>query len=219
MLPRREQQANQRLKIYDLKGTIRTLLFLAIGAVLLWLTFRHQDFSMVIEKIKHAHFGWLGLSILLSIAALISRALRWKQLIEPLGYKPRFSSTFNAMMFGYVANLAIPRIGEISKCGALSKSEGIPFKKLIGTVIIERVADVILLILCIGIVAILEFKRLGGFLAEHIWNPIVEKMGSASILIAILTFGIVAVLFIIYKLFKMENPPPSIQKIKELMNF
>jgi len=200
-----------------LKGAIKTLLFLAIGAGLLWLTFRNQDFSMVIEKISHANLGWLGLSIVLSIAALISRALRWKQLIEPLGYRVRFTTAFNAMMFGYVANLAIPRIGEISKCGALSKSEDIPFEKLIGTVIVERVADVILLILCIGLVAILEFERLGGFLAEHIWNPVIEKTGSAGMLIAILGIGSAAGIFLIYKLFKMENPPASIQKIKNLM--
>ncbi|MBK9320989.1 MAG: flippase-like domain-containing protein [Bacteroidetes bacterium] len=94
-------------------GTTQSV-FLAIGGVLLWLTFRNHDFSLVWEKVKTANPWWLGLSCLCSMAALISRAMRWIQLIEPLGYKPRLSTTYHAVTFAYLANMAVPRLGEIS---------------------------------------------------------------------------------------------------------
>ncbi len=198
-------------------GAIKTVVFLGIGGLLLWLTFRNQDMSLVIEKISHAHFGWLGLSIVLSVLALISRSMRWKQLIEPLGYSPRLFSTFNALMFGYLANLAIPRLGEITRCGALSKSEEIPFEKLVGTVIVERVADVIMLVVCIGAVAILEFDRLGGFLEEHVWGPILDKVGSSPILIGVIVLLFAAGIFVLIYLLRMKNSPKFIEKIRTLV--
>lgn len=193
---------------------LRNLFFLAIGAMLLWLTFRNHDFSLVWEKVKAANPWWLGLSCLCSMAALISRAMRWIQLIEPLGYKPRLSTTYHAVTFAYLANMAVPRLGEISRCGALKKSDNVPFEKLVGTVIIERLADVFMLLVCIAMTAFLEFDLLGGFLYKQIIGPAIEKVGNGTFLIVILLIIAVIAGGSLYALFRMSNPPALIQKIR-----
>ena len=197
-------------------STLRTLVFLGIGALLLWLTFRHQDFGMVWGKVKSANPWYLILCCFCSFAALVSRSMRWVQLIEPLGYKPRLITTFHAVMFGYLANLAIPRLGEISRCGALRKSDEVPFEKLVGTVIVERLFDVIMLLFCMLLTAILERDRLGGFLYDQILQPAIQKAGNGTTLFIIL--GVIALIGIatLYAIFRMSNPPVFVQKIRRL---
>lgn len=198
-------------------AALKNLIFLAIGALLLWLTFRHQDFSLVWEKVKTADPLYIVICCLCSFAALISRSMRWIQLIEPLGYKPRLSSTYHSLMFGYLANMAIPRLGEISRCGALRKSDEVPFEKLVGTVIIERLSDVVMLALSIAITAFLEYDRLGGFLYAQILSPAIEKVGNGTNLIIILLVLFLVGIIGVYMLFKMSNPPASVQKIRSVV--
>lgn len=200
-----------------LASIIKTLLFLIIGGGLLWLTFKNQDLSVVFNRIRNANFYWIGLSILVSIFALISRAMRWKQLIEPLGYQPRLSSAFNAVMFGYAANMVFPRLGEVSRCGALSKSDDIPFEKLIGTVIVERTSDVLMLIVCIILSAVFEFDRLGGFLSKHIFNPIINAVGSSFILGIILLAIVIVFIFGYRFIIKRYSEHPFINKIRTFL--
>ena len=199
-------------------SALKNLVFLAIGALLLWLTFRHQDFSVVWEKVKTADPLFIILCCLCSVAALISRSMRWLQLTEPLGYKPRLSSAYHALMFGYLANMAIPRLGEISRCGAMSKSDEVPFEKLVGTVIVERLLDVVMLAVCIGLTALLEFDRLGGFLYTEILEPAIQKVGNATNLILILLVLAAAGTGGIIWLFRMPSPPNIVLKIRKLMS-
>ena len=200
----------------NLKTLFRTLFFLGIGILLLWLTFRNQDFSEVWAKMATASPFYILLCIICSVAALISRSMRWVQLIEPMGHRPRLSSTYHALMFGYLANMALPRLGEISRCGALSKSDEVPFEKLVGTVIVERLLDVIMLALSILFTATLEYKRLGGFLYTTILEPILKKMAAGPLLIAIVLVVLAAGVVVLIGLFRMSDPPAFIQKIRSL---
>jgi len=198
-------------------STLRVLFFLGIGVLLLWLTFRNQSFGSVFDKVKEANWYWMALSVVLSILALISRAMRWKQLIQSLGYEPRLKSTFNALMFGYLANLAIPRLGEVSRCGSLGKTEKIPFDKLFGTVILERLSDVLMLLLSIIVVAFLEFDHIGGFINTTFFIPLLEKMQSAtSLIFTLIGLAIIGVFGLVY-LFKMQNAPTFIVKARKLI--
>jgi uncharacterized protein (TIRG00374 family) len=150
---------------------------------------------------------WVALSAIISFIAFIIRAHRWNLLIEPLGYTPPLKKTTYSLMVGYFANLAFPRLGEVSRCAALSKAESIPFNKLLGTVIVERVIDVISLLLCMLFAAIIEFKRLGSFFSENIFNPIIKKFeqvtNSPLILTGIIVVFIVLIAVVIY--FKRKN--------------
>ncbi len=117
--------------------------FLAAGIFLLWLAFRKVDFQRVAVNLKEANYFWLLLSVFFSLMAFLLRARRWQLLIHPLGDRPTFWHTFHALMIGYFANLALPRIGEITRCVSLGKKEKIAVDKLVGTVIIERTIDFI----------------------------------------------------------------------------
>ena len=181
---------------------------------LLWLTFRNQDLGVVWQKMGAAHPGWLVLCALCSIAALISRSMRWIQLTEPMGYRPRLSSTYHALMFGYLANMALPRLGEISRCGALSKSDRIPFENLVGTVIVERVLDVLLLAICMLLTALLEFDRLGHFMVNELLKPLADKAGGGTLIVFALI--LIAGTLALVAAFRMSKPPAFVQKIRGL---
>ena len=125
-------------------------------------------------------------------------------LIEPLGYRPPLGTTLAALMVGYFANLALPRLGEVTRCGSLNRSEKIPFDSLLGTVIIERVIDVLSLGVCILLVAVFEYQRLGSFFTANIIDPVRGKMQSlfGNPIFYVVIF--IALFFIIY-LFKRKN--------------
>ena len=132
------------------KGLIQTLkfiAFLAVGIVLLWLAFRNVNFTKLGDLLKEANYSWLLLSVLFGFFAFISRARRWVLLVNSLGFKSSTRNAFYALMTGYLANLALPRIGEITRCVALGKKEKIPVDQLIGTVVIERTIDFFSLLL------------------------------------------------------------------------
>jgi uncharacterized protein (TIRG00374 family) len=196
---------------------LRYLLFLGAGGLLLWLSFRNISLAEVWTKISHADPFWIAFSILLGFIALMLRAARWKQLIEPMGYSPKLSSTYHAVMIGYLANMAVPRLGEITRCGALNKAEKVPFDKLVGTVIVERVSDVIMLFLSVMLVAVLESKLLSGFLLDQIITPVQTKLTQNPLIaVGIVVAGLVGLLGLIY-LFRMKNPPVFIQKFLALV--
>ncbi len=88
----------------------------------------------------------------------VFRALRWKQLLEPLGYKPAFINALGATMIGYLANLGFPRVGEIVKPGILTKYDNIPLEKGIGTIVVDRILDIISLLFIIGLAVLLSFE-------------------------------------------------------------
>lgn len=96
----------------------------------MWLAFRSVNFNKLSSELKEADFSWLLLSVFFGFVAYLSRARRWVLLINPLGYHPSFMNSFYALMTGYLANLALPRIGEITRCVALGRKEKIPVDQL-----------------------------------------------------------------------------------------
>ncbi len=182
---------------------IKYLLLLSVGGLLLWLAFRGVNLDDTIDEIKDANFFWVGLSAIASLVAFFSRAIRWNLLIEPLGYRPKIMNTSTALMIGYLANLAVPRLGEVTRCGTLSQTEKIPFEKLLGTVIFERIIDVISLLICMIIVAVSEYDRLGNFLNENIFNPMKDKIH--SFINSPMTIAFVLIIFIGLLIFVFKN--------------
>src|SRR5262245_21208894 len=118
-----------------LQSILKYVLLLTFTFVLLFFAFRGINITRIINGVFEAKIVWVGLSALISIAAFISRAYRWTLLIEPLAYSPPLTKATGALMIGYLANLAFPRLGEVSRCGVLARSESIPFNKLLGTVV------------------------------------------------------------------------------------
>ncbi|MFM7218571.1 MAG: lysylphosphatidylglycerol synthase transmembrane domain-containing protein [Bacteroidota bacterium] len=181
-----------------LPATLRYLLLLAFGIGLLWLSFRGVDLRTTLDEFHHIHYGWLAVSIAVSLIAFYSRALRWKLLIEPLGFVPRTVSTYHSLMVGYLANLAVPRLGEVTRCGSLNRSDRVPFDVLLGTVIVERLLDVVCLMCCLFATAWLEHERLWDFLHTNILGPLNAKASylftiQGGILLLLLLIGMIGV--------------------------
>jgi glycosyltransferase 2 family protein len=145
-----------------LKKTLQFSASLLAGLFILWLVFRDQDMASIKNTLASAKFEWILASGLAALVAHGFRAARWAMLIEPLGTKPGFFLSFNAVMFGYLANLALPRMGEITRCGAISRKTKIPINGLIGTVIIERAIDMVLLVLISGLTVLFNLGLLQG---------------------------------------------------------
>ena len=102
---------------------LKFLLFLGLGVALIWLALRKttdEEFTNIKISLANANYFWIFLSIILSGLSHLFRALRWKILLNPLGYNPKTSNTFFSVMVGYLANFALPRLGEISRCGLIN---------------------------------------------------------------------------------------------------
>lgn len=177
---------------------LQYLFFLLIGLVLLWLVFRKIDVKDVAEEIREAKYSWLFLSIILGIFSHIARAMRWNILIRSMGYKTDTSTTFFAVMVGYLANMAFPRLGEVTRCGVLAKKRGIPFNALFGTVISERVFDMIILLLIMIAVIVLQFGMLGEFLNKYIFSYFTGMANRNNLIFAIILLFVVIVLPLIF---------------------
>jgi len=128
------------------KNITKFLLFLGVSAFLFYLVFREQNWTELLSVLKDdVNYTWIGVACILGIASHVSRAMRWQLLTASMGYKIRFWNSFMGVMIGYFANLAIPRIGEFTRCGVVNKYEKVPFSNLLGTVVTERIIDMFIL--------------------------------------------------------------------------
>lgn len=124
-----------------------------------------------------ADYWWVLLSLVIMFLSHISRTIRWKILIEPLGYKPSTKNLFLALLIGYFANLALPRLGEVSRCGIVSRYEKIPFQKMIGTVVTERAIDLLSLLIAFILAFLLNLDKVAKFKELGIYQRARENLG------------------------------------------
>jgi uncharacterized protein (TIRG00374 family) len=192
--------------------TLKFLAFLAVGILLLWFAFRSVDFSRLAADLKEADYSWLLLSVFFGFVAFVSRARRWVLLINPLGFNPSTRNTFYALMAGYLANLALPRIGEITRCVALGKKEKIPVDQLFGTVVVERTIDFLSLLTIMIVLIFTSSSEIGRFLKESILVPVQQKVLSI--------FGVTWIIWVILfslmviSLFLMIHYKKNLRKIR-----
>jgi uncharacterized membrane protein YbhN (UPF0104 family) len=136
-------------------------LFTSLGVLLFWLVYRGQDFGNIWHTLRfEVDYRWVALSVFLGILSHISRSMRWLIALEPLGEKPRKSNTFIAVIMGYFMNLLLPRMGEVARCVVLNRYEKISLPKLLGTVITERIVDVVVLFLFTAVVVLFDLAGL-----------------------------------------------------------
>jgi len=180
-----------------LRKIVQFILFPALGISIVWWLFRDQELSDIISILANdTNYYWILLSVVFGVLSHMSRAARWQQLLEATGGKVGFNNAFWAVMTGYFINLLVPRMGEVSKCGVISKYENISFTKVIGTVVVERLFDLLMLVFIFVIVLTLQFELLSEFLSG---NVDVDKMKDAflSPVTYIVIFSIVLLVYII----------------------
>lgn len=177
---------------------LKFLIFFTLGIFIFWLIYKDQDIDRIKSVLKNeVNYFWVVVSLFIGLISHVSRTLRWGLMIEPIGHKPRFANTFIAVMVGYLMNMAFPRMGEISRCGVLSRYEKISFTKLFGTVVAERLIDVLSLLLLLLVVIFSQFGQMLSFI-QH--NPgIKEKLTSVFtspyLIIGVIVFVVLAYLF------------------------
>ena len=186
--------------------TLQFVFFLFVGLVLLYFAFRGIDLNELMLQIIQADYRWVTLSLVFSVLALVFRTFRWQLLIEPLDKFPKSSNIFHAINVGYLANFVFPRIGEITRCGILYRTDHVPVGRLIGTVIVERIFDVLMVVLLLCLVLLLQFDRVGNFIMENIMQPIMNRMQGMigfGLMIAIIVLVTVCV-FVCYRIFRKQ---------------
>ncbi len=168
------------MKVY-LKRYAKVFLFALIGIFILWLITRNQDIEKIWDEVRHANFFWIILAVFSGFLSHLVRAIRWNMLIHPMGHTPATSTTFYALMTGTLANLAVPRLGEITRCVTLSKYSRHPFNSIAGTVVAERVFDMITLLVLIFMTIVFQFSYLKGFLNSFIFGPLMKMIEDNSL--------------------------------------
>lgn len=150
------------------KQTIKFILFLGVSVFLFWLVYRDQNWEDLLTVLREdVNYTWVWVAIAMGIASHVARALRWQLLTESMGYKITFWNSFLGVLIGYFANLAIPRMGEFTRCGVVNKYENVPFSKLLGTVVTERVIDMLILLTLTLVVVVTQFKQVAVFLENN----------------------------------------------------
>lgn len=197
------------------------LLFAGLAAFFLWLSLRDLDeekWTQLKSAMDRAHYWLLIPVFLLLLLSHWLRALRWRQLMEPLGYQPSKLNCFLAVMIGYFVNLGAPRLGEVLKCTILARYEKVPAHKLVGTIVAERAFDVICLAIVFGLTFVFQFDTISSLVETYIYPFFRNKSGKASYeKIAILLIGIALFLLLLRFLFSRLGHINIVQKLKNIL--
>lgn len=188
----------------QLKSILQFCLFFGLGALLLYFAFINLDldYDKVLNGFKQANYYWIAAALAFSLCSHFVRAVRWNMMLEPLGKKPSAFNAFNAVMIGYLFNFAIPRMGEVSRCGILTRTDKIPMNQSLGTVVVERVFDMIILLLATFTVLFIEFDVLYGFFNETFIAPLASKLAGLGLIIIIAVLVLAAAGFLMLMRFK-----------------
>lgn len=175
---------------------LKVVVPLSIGIFVIYYQYDQLDDAQLSEiknSFSNANYFWVGLSVMFGVLSHMSRAYRWSFMLEPLGYRTRFINNFFAVMIGYVANIILPRFGEVWRCVMISRYEkGTSFEKLFGTVVAERVADLLILLSIVAVVIVMQIARLKDSINELLdgslqTNSVIELVLKAGGFLALMT--------------------------------
>ncbi len=200
---------------------LKYLSFFALGIFLVWWSLQQippenwKDFRKAFSTAKY----WLLVPVffILSVSHIL-RAVRWKMLILPLGYNPSLANTFFAVMIGYLANLAVPRLGEVLKCTILSKYEHVPAEKLIGTIVAERAFDLLCLIIVFLIAFAIQFEEIGHYGIQLLRRLFIGKTGFFDVKkFTVIIAAIIAFALIVKTVFKRFSNIRLIRSVRNIV--
>ena len=189
---------------------VKNVLPLAIGVFFIYLSIdatTPEDRKEILNAISTADYRFVILSLICAVLSHLSRAYRWKFLLAPLGYRPNFWNSTFSVMIAYLANLGVPRSGEFLRATVLSNYEKLSFEKVFGTVVAERIVDLILLLVSILIALSLQFDMIWSLIAPKVIG--VEKLG-------IIALGSVGIFWLCFSLLR-KNQNKVVVKIKTLL--
>ena len=148
-------------------------ILLAIG--LLWYVLKDVPVTTLADQFRRANYGWLAVVGLIVVGYLVSRAGRWQLTLQAIGYYPSLFHALIALLAGTLASMIVPGAGELTRCGTLQRTDDVPVAKGIGSVVAERVIDLLMLAVLIGLTFLLEFRRVGTFLTA-LFAPVLTRL-------------------------------------------
>ncbi len=187
------------------KSIIQFIVLLGVGILLAWLSIKSvwTERDKIVDSFKTANYFWVGISLLISFVSHYLRAFRWNYLLKPAGYSVTPTNALGAVLVGYFANYGLPRMGELTRCTIVAKYDDVPFEIALGTVITERIVDMLLLLVIFILTLFAQFSQLKKLAIEYIVDPMMEKLTGIAeqptkliILIVLMLMVFVAFLFL-----------------------
>ncbi|GAB4316547.1 MAG: lysylphosphatidylglycerol synthase transmembrane domain-containing protein [Bacteroidales bacterium] len=206
-----------------LLNVLKFSFFLALGGFFIWLFLHNltqQERREILDSLLSARYGWIIVSVLIGLVSHWSRARRWQIMLRPLGYHPGTLNTFFAVMSGYLANMALPRLGEVTRCGVLARYEKIPLQKSFGTVITERAIDAILLLSALLTSLLIHLDKSAMIQKSEMYHAFEQKLvswQSTGWLVPTAVVLFIAVIALLFQLRHLVRHTFAYQKIKGIL--
>jgi len=177
-----------------------------LGGFLVWYSLSKVSINTLLEYFKEANYLWISTGVFFGVLSHLSRAYRWKFLLQPIGFQPKLGNSAMAVFISYLVNLTIPRAGEISRASVMTTYENIPFEKGFGTIVAERVADLTMMLLIICITLFVQF--------DFIYSLLVSKLSISKIVVLL---GSLALGFLVFSYFIKKSKDGIGLKIKNFI--
>ncbi|MCT2407749.1 flippase-like domain-containing protein [Chryseobacterium antibioticum] len=184
-----------------LKSILTIVISLAFAGFFLWLALKGLDFKVIKASLAKANYLWVLFASVFGILAYWFRAIRWNLMLEPMGHEISNSNSLWSISFGYLMNLTIPRSGEVARATALYGVEKVPVDKSFGTIILERVVDLICMLGFLGLTLLFKYEAILSFYENSGVNINPNKI---VLIVSVLAVGAVA--FFVFKK-KLANVP------------
>lgn len=178
-----------------------------LGVFLVWYSLSKVSITELLDYAKHADYKWIALGMFLGLLSHLSRAYRWRFQLEPMGYNVKIGNSVMAVFATYLINYTVPRAGEVARASVLTNYESVPFEKGFGTIVAERIADLIVMLSIICFTLFLQFDFIYGFL--------IDKFDAKKIIILLVS----AVFFFVMFVMLLKRSKSTIAlKIKKFIN-
>lgn len=184
------------------KKIIRATALLLLGCALFYLAVRNQQWETFSSILASGNYMLVPVIIIVSLASYVFRNERWRLLAHATAHQPDRMNAIAALSVSYLVNYAVPRLGELTRCYLLKRKEKIPFELTLGTVVVERLVDIVMLCLVVLVALLLQFNQLANFALHHIWSPVLQRFSSGSFAAKIIGIAIILgfVFFLLRKL-------------------
>jgi len=199
----------------SLYSALKYVLLMALAGLFLWFSFKGVKWSEFLIGVKSANYWWILASMAISVVAFLIRAIRGRLIMLPLGKPIRLKDSWDGINIGYLTNFAVPRAGEIARCGVIATKSGIPIESVAGTVVLERSIDLLSLCLVLLSVILLSWERFGTFINKEILSALPAKFSSNLIIISmaiLVAFGLFT-----YIVCKYRERHPVFNKIAKIV--
>ena len=192
---------NESLVLKRLIFLAKNILFLAIGVLILFLVFKDKDLTVIKEKIYNINYVWVIAGMTIGVLSNYVRGVRWGLLLEPLGHHPSKTNLFCAMMIMNFSNLLVLRSGELMRCWVLKKTDSVPVGVSLGSVVVGRATDFVMLFLVAFLAYIINYETVTDFFYENIFLSLKSKLAGVNLfpILGLLGIGLILLIGLFFK--------------------